>query len=54
MGDRKEEHLMQAPQFTYVACDLMGPFKCKSMVNARSTMKAWESIYVCQNTGAVR
>ena len=54
MGDRKAEHLLQAPPFTFTACDLLGPFKCKGMVNARSTMKVWGVIYICQGTGAVR
>ena len=54
MGDRKPEHLVQAPPFTFTACDLLGPFKCKGMVNARSMMKVWGVIYICQGTGAVR
>ena len=54
MGDRKPEHLLQAPPFTYTACDLLGPYKCKSMVNSRSVMKVWGAIYICQGTGAVR
>ena len=54
MGDRKAEHLLQAPPFTFTACDLLGPFKCKGMVNARSAMKVWGVIYICQGTGAVR
>ena len=54
MGDRKPEHLLQAPPFTYTACDLLGPYKCKSMVNSRSSMKVWGAIYICQGTGAVR
>ena len=54
MGDRKAEHLLQAPPFTFTACDLLGPFRCKGMVNARSTMKVWGVIYICQGTGAVR
>ena len=54
MGKRKPEHLLQSPPFTHVACDLLGPYKCKSMVNARALMKVWGVIYVCQGTGAVR
>ena len=54
MGDRKPEHLLQAPPFTYTACDLLGPYKCRSMVNSRSLMKVWGGIYICQGTGAVR
>ena len=54
MGDRKPEHLLQAPPFTYTACDLLGPYKCRSMVNSRSLMKVWGAIYICQGTGAVR
>ena len=40
MGDRKPEHLVQAPPFTFTACDLLGPFKCKGMVNA-SALGPW-------------
>ena len=54
MGDRRPEHLLQAPPFTYTALDLLGPFQCKSMVNSRSTLKVWGVIYICQGTGGVR
>ena len=54
MGDRKLEYLLQAPPFTYTACDLLGPYKCKSMVNSRGEMKVWGSLYVCQETGGIR
>ena len=54
MGSRKPEHLLQAPPFTFTACDLLGPFKCRGMVNARGSLKVWGVIYVCQGTGGVR
>ena len=56
MGNRKPEHLLQCPPFTHTACDLLGPYKCRSMVNSRvkGTMKVWGVVYLCQATGAAR
>ena len=54
MGDRQEDHMLPAPPFTRIACDLAGPFRCRGMVNTRSYMKTWAAVYICQGTGAVR
>ena len=54
MGDLPAERVHPGTRpFSAVCLDFLGPTYVKSMVNKRTTMKAWPIIMVCQATGAV-